>query len=311
MEMFAAMVSSEKEKARPVLSTHVMTALLEASDNQEEQLSIYKQVHSLAVQVYPADSYMLTKLKIQSCPIYVRTPFQQVDRPLVSELDATAFAIYQLANLISNKEEISILVNATLLMAKSAFYQQALQQGRDLMSKARALAVKTLKDENETYLTFLMDYLEMALVFVAQDEFEIDPLLELHKEMVQLKAEIDKRGKIFEGFSDDKHAKFATIKYELFKRTKRTQETYQVGLVSIKSNFDHARTQNPLHEGLFDVMEQYALAINEFSYGDLSKAHALWQQANQAKKELLLKPLDEEQRAAISAYEQQCDPWGS
>jgi hypothetical protein len=72
MDMFTSMVNQDFDKARPVLSTHVMTALLEASDEQEQQLSIYKQVHSLAIKVYPADSYMLTKLKIQSCPIYVR-----------------------------------------------------------------------------------------------------------------------------------------------------------------------------------------------------------------------------------------------
>jgi hypothetical protein len=52
-----------------------MTCLLEATENQEEQMSIYKQLHSLAIQVYPADSYMLTKLKIQLCPIYAKASF--------------------------------------------------------------------------------------------------------------------------------------------------------------------------------------------------------------------------------------------
>ncbi len=48
-QMFASMISKEKTKARPVLASHVMTCLLEASDNEEEQMEIYKQVHSLAV----------------------------------------------------------------------------------------------------------------------------------------------------------------------------------------------------------------------------------------------------------------------
>ena len=47
--MFASMVGKEKSKARPVLANHVMTCVLEASDNQEEQMSIYKQLHSLAI----------------------------------------------------------------------------------------------------------------------------------------------------------------------------------------------------------------------------------------------------------------------
>ena len=33
MEMFGSMVGKDKAKARPVLSTHLMTCLLEASDN--------------------------------------------------------------------------------------------------------------------------------------------------------------------------------------------------------------------------------------------------------------------------------------
>jgi len=33
MEMFESMVGKDKAKARPVLSTHLMTCLLEASDN--------------------------------------------------------------------------------------------------------------------------------------------------------------------------------------------------------------------------------------------------------------------------------------
>ena len=32
-------------------------------------MDIYKQVHSLAIQVYSADSYMLTKLKVQLAPV--------------------------------------------------------------------------------------------------------------------------------------------------------------------------------------------------------------------------------------------------
>ena len=33
MEMFKGMVGNDKAKARPVLSTHLMTCLLEATDN--------------------------------------------------------------------------------------------------------------------------------------------------------------------------------------------------------------------------------------------------------------------------------------
>jgi hypothetical protein len=47
--MFASMVGKEKSKARPVLAFHVMTCVLEASENQEDQMNIFKQLHSLAI----------------------------------------------------------------------------------------------------------------------------------------------------------------------------------------------------------------------------------------------------------------------
>lgn len=75
IDYFNSMVKKEKNQASPVLLSHVLTALLEASDNQEEQLNYYQQVNALATQVYPADSFMLTKLKIQKCPIYVKAFF--------------------------------------------------------------------------------------------------------------------------------------------------------------------------------------------------------------------------------------------
>jgi hypothetical protein len=60
---------------------------------------------------------------IRSCPIYVRTWFQQIDSNLSEELERTALSIIKTADLIANKEEIPLLVNSTLLMAKAAFYR--------------------------------------------------------------------------------------------------------------------------------------------------------------------------------------------
>jgi hypothetical protein len=45
-----------------------------------------------------------------------------VDRGLVSELEKTAFSIFSLSDLISKSEEISLLVNANLVMAKVFFF---------------------------------------------------------------------------------------------------------------------------------------------------------------------------------------------
>jgi hypothetical protein len=79
-------------------------------------------VHALATKVYPADSFMLTKLKIQKLPIYVKAIFHNVDRNLITECEKLSFDVLQVAELISNKNPISIQINAILLQAKSSFY---------------------------------------------------------------------------------------------------------------------------------------------------------------------------------------------
>jgi hypothetical protein len=181
-------------------------------------------VHSLATKVYPADSFMLTKLKIQKLPIYVKAVFHQVDMGLINDCNKLSFDVLQVAELISNKQPISIQINAILLQAKSAFYQQNTQKGRDLMKKAREVAMAVLKDDDdENYCIFLMDFINMNIDFCANEEYEIDMLLKVHEELVEVKKKLDSRGKLFEGFSDDKAVKIESIKYELLKKTKRRE----------------------------------------------------------------------------------------
>ena len=75
------------------------------------------------------------------------------------------------------------------------------------MTKARAIALKTLKENNdEGYWQFLMDYIQMSLDFYAQKEFEIEMLLELWKEAVEVKTKMEKNGKLFDSFTDNKHS---------------------------------------------------------------------------------------------------------
>jgi len=49
---------------KPVLCSHILTALLEATDSTDEQLAFYNKVHEISTKLYPSDSFMLTKLKI-------------------------------------------------------------------------------------------------------------------------------------------------------------------------------------------------------------------------------------------------------
>lgn len=145
------------------------------------------------------------------------------------------------------------------------------------MSKARALAIKTLKNEEiEAYMMFLFDFLTMSLQFYAQESFDIDDLLLIHKEMEDLKAMIDKGGKILDNLSDDKLAKFAQIKYELLKMANRKKDTYEAGISSIHILYDQKRLINENYVPLFDCFQIYELTIHEFFFGDLSKSYALW-----------------------------------
>jgi hypothetical protein len=102
--------------------------------------------------------------------------------------------------------------------------------------------------------------------FFAQEEFEIDMLLELYKESLEVKAKIDKNGKLFDVCVEDpKTLKLKSIRYEILKRSKRTTETYQAGIETIKSVYDDSRKENdPSKKVLFDLYEIYALAINEY-----------------------------------------------
>ena len=76
------------------------------------------------------------------------------------------------------------------------------------MTKARAIALKTLKEDNdEGYWQFLMDYIQMSLDFYAQEEFEIEMLLELWKEAVEVKTKMEKNGKFFDSLTDNKTLK--------------------------------------------------------------------------------------------------------
>jgi hypothetical protein len=156
------------------------------------------------------------------------------------------------------------------------------------MTKARAIALKTLKEDNdEGYWQFLMDYIQMSLDFYAQEEFEIEMLLELWKEAVEVKTKMDKNGKLFDSFTDNKTLKHTSMKYEILKRSKRTAETYQAGIDSIKTTYDDARKKNdPNASALLNVHEIYSLAIHEIQFGDVVKAHDLWNEAVKAKNDL-------------------------
>ena len=129
------------------------------------------------------------------------------------------------------------------------------------MTKARTIALKTLKEDNdEGYWQFLMDYIQMSLDFYAQEEFEIEMLLELWKEAVEVKTKMEKNGKLFDSFTDNKTLKHTSMKYEILKRSKRTAETYQAGIDSIKTTYDDARKKNdPNVSALFNVYETYTI----------------------------------------------------
>ena len=111
-----------------------------------------------------------------------------------------------------------------------------------------------------------MDYIQTSMDFFAIEEFEIDMLLQLYKESLEVKAKMDKNGKLFDvGGEDTKTLKLKSIRYEILKRSKRTAETYQAGVQTIKSIYDDSRQKNdPSTKVLFDLYEIYALAINEY-----------------------------------------------
>lgn len=134
-----------------------------------------------------------------------------------------------------------------MLQAKVEFYRGANQPARDLMKKAREIALATLKnEEDEAYSLFLIQFINMHCDFAATEEIEVQMLLKVHEELVEVQKKIDSRGKLFETFSDDKHVKIESIKYELLKRTNMQDQVqkraaFQQGITSIKATYDHMR----------------------------------------------------------------------
>jgi hypothetical protein len=114
-----------------------------------------------------------------------------------------------------------------------------------------------------------MDFIQISMEFFALEEFEIDMLLELYKESLEVKAKLDKNGKLFDVSGEDsKSMKLKSVRYEILKRSKRTSETYQAGIDFIKATYDDSRQKNdPSMKTLFDLHELYALSINECEYG--------------------------------------------
>ena len=73
LAVFETLSKEEPGKAmKPVLCWNILTALLDANYNTDEQLAFYNKVNEMSTKLYPSDSFMLTKLKIKKAPIQVR-----------------------------------------------------------------------------------------------------------------------------------------------------------------------------------------------------------------------------------------------
>jgi hypothetical protein len=179
------------------------------------------------------------------------------------------------------------------------------------MKKAREVAMATLKDDDdENYCVFLMDFINMNLDFCANEEYEIDMLLKVHEDLIEVKKKLDSRGKLFEGFSDDKAVKIETIKYECLKRTKRRQACHTQGVVAVKLTYQHAAIQNPELKNLMDCMESYALAANDVQFGDVNDAMNTLTEADKKRNALLADAnLKEDERVQFDLFYQQCGPF--
>ena len=94
------------------------------------------------------------------------------------------------------------------------------------------------------------------------------------------------------------------MKYEILKRSKRTAETYQAGIDSIKTKYDERKKNDPNNSAQINVYETYALAIHEIQFGDVVKAHDLWDEADKAKNDF--KPFSLEEQNAMEQFSRSC-----
>jgi len=117
---------------------------------------------------------------------------------LVRKCESVAHDLQAVAHMIAGKEDIPLMINPTLLQSKVAIWQQKVSHGRELLKRAREIALKTLwPDDAENYLSFLFDYIMISFMF-STEQYEFETLLKVHDEMTEIKAKIDARGSIFE-----------------------------------------------------------------------------------------------------------------
>ena len=74
----------DKEKQKSVLLSNLMNATMEMyNDDNNKKLELFRTYHAHISRVYPADSLILTKMKIQESQIYLKADFKEIDVPLM------------------------------------------------------------------------------------------------------------------------------------------------------------------------------------------------------------------------------------
>ena len=86
--LYTHVLALESDKAKPLLLSHLLSAVLEMYEDQNQKLDIFRAVHVYTSKVYDKDSLILTKMKIQETQILIKAEFPEIDLQLIQHCNS-------------------------------------------------------------------------------------------------------------------------------------------------------------------------------------------------------------------------------
>ena len=88
ISLYSHVLALESDKAKPLLLSHLLSAVLEMHEDQNQKLNIFRAVHVYTSKVYDKDSLILTKMKTQETQILLKAEFPEIDLELIQHCNS-------------------------------------------------------------------------------------------------------------------------------------------------------------------------------------------------------------------------------
>jgi hypothetical protein len=83
ISLYEHILALEIDKSKPLLLSHLLSAILEMHEHPNQKLEVFKAVHDNISKVYDKDSLILSKMKIQETQILLKADFMEISYELI------------------------------------------------------------------------------------------------------------------------------------------------------------------------------------------------------------------------------------